>query len=193
MIKKNNLFRGLITAGICLLVLTGCGNGTVQETEKFSASAADPEFMSFEPVRDIYGNEADLGELIAENDLTMINVWGTFCGPCLSEMPDIEALYEKYEQRGFCVVGLTCDVLDDSDDSVQNSEMNDAKRIAEELNITYPLLAETSEMKEEIKTYAVPTTYFVNSSGEIQGEPLVGSRTGTEWESRISDLLDKVN
>ena len=140
---------------------------------------------------DLDGNEVELGQLISQNDVTLINVWGTFCPPCIQEMPDLAALYEKYNDQGFGIVGLTIDVLDENDQLIA-SLVSDGKDIISETGVTYPVVGETSELMDMYPTDAVPLSFFVDRGGNVIGESFLGSRPYDEWDKIIKEKLESV-
>ena len=141
--------------------------------------------------QDMNGKEMTLGDLVRENDLTMINIWGTFCGPCINEMPDLAEIAEEYADRGFGIVGLACDVTD-WDGNLDPEMAQEAKDIAQSTGVKYPLAVETEEMAAVLDTGYVPTTYFVDRAGNILTEEIVGSQSKAEWEKTIEKLLKQV-
>ena len=151
----------------------------------------EAELMSY-ATEDVDGNKMTLGDLIRKNDVTMLNVWGTFCGPCINEMPGLQACADKYADRGFGIVGLTCD-LTDWDGNVDPSMIAEAKDIARSTGVKYPLVVETEDMMLLFDTGYVPTTFFVDSCGNIlNDEPMIGSLSEAEWESTIETYLNQV-
>ena len=151
----------------------------------------EAELMSF-VTEDVDGNSMTLGDLVRKNDLTMLNVWGTFCGPCINEMPGLQACAEKYADRGFGIVGLTCD-LTDWDGNVDPSMIAEAKDIARSTGVKYPLVVETEEMMDIFETGYVPTTFFVDKYGNIlNDEPMIGSLSEAEWQRTIEQYLSQV-
>ena len=60
--------------------------------------------------QDLDGNQVDQS-IFADADLTMINVWGTFCTPCLDEMPDLGELSEEYKDKGMQIIGICSDTV----------------------------------------------------------------------------------
>ena len=148
------------------------------------------EKIMFYSVSDIDKREMRFGDLIGKNKVTMVNVWGTFCGPCINEMPDIEELYEQYKGEGFGVVGLTCDIMNGS--SIDKGALKDALEIKKDLGITYPLLIETAELDAKFPTQYVPATFFLNKDGKVIDEGYVGANSKSDWEKAIKKNLDKV-
>ena len=148
----------------------------------------DAEIMRF-MVEDLDGNEYLLGDLISDNKVTMINYWGTFCGPCIQEMPDLADLERKYKDQGFEIIGLTCDIVYPGG-RFDEEALIDAQEIVAELDVDYPVVVATDELNEYINSDYIPVTFFVDSHGEQIGDELVGSHSRSEWEETIRDLLD---
>ncbi len=139
-------------------------------------------------VSDLDGNPARLGDLIAENKVTMLNFWGTFCGPCINEMPDLGDLERAYKDQGFEILGITGDVIDPSG-NLREKQMQDARNIIEDTGITYPVLIPSPELLEYVDLVAYPTTYFVDSRGNMLGEARIGSMQRDAWENLIREYL----
>jgi rhodanese-related sulfurtransferase/predicted small lipoprotein YifL len=131
--------------------------------------------------------------VFAGHDLTMINLWATFCGPCLSEMPDLKTLHEAYADQGFQVIGIVVDALN-PDGSIPMSQVEQARGIVRQTGADYLHLLPTEQLvKAKVdQVMYVPETIFVNSKGEIVGESFIGSHSKEEWEGIIRDYLDKV-
>ena len=117
----------LLVAVIMLLSLAACGKDTKTPTDAEVTSAenaesagneesakapekveASPVFGNFNSV-DVDGNKVS-SEILKGKKVTMVNIWGTFCTPCIKEMPDLEKLNKEYADKGFQVVGIVCDV-----------------------------------------------------------------------------------
>ena len=106
-------------------------------------------------------------------DLTVINLWATYCTPCVNEMPDLETLAQEYKDKGVQVIGICSDIYAEDEASQQK-----AKEIVELTGVTYPNLIPDKAL-EELLLYditAVPTTIFVNKDGELIGEIVTGTR-----------------
>ena len=81
------------------------------------------------------GNEIDQS-ILADSDLTMVNVWGTFCPPCRAEMPDLAALHEEYADQGVQIVGIVSDVLN-QDGTLNEDQVEEARTIAQDAGVSY--------------------------------------------------------
>lgn len=140
---------------------------------------------------DLDGNDVRLGDLIKDNKVTMLNVWGIDCGPCMLEMPALAKLSQKYQDQGFGIIGLTSD-LKDTSGGIDPSLMAEAKDIIADLKVDYPILAMTQANYDQMKIAGTPTTYFVDSAGNNIGDPIMGSKTDGDWEKLIVDALASV-
>lgn len=141
-------------------------------------------------VTDLDGKEVKLADLISENKVTMLNFWGTFCGPCIREMPGLGELERKYKDQGFEILGMTSDIVD-AKGNYDDDLIEDAKDIVADTKVAYPILVTSRELLDYGKFTAFPTTYFVDSAGNMLMEPIVGSKAESQWEEIITELLEK--
>ena len=120
--------------------------------------------------------------------LTMINVWATFCGPCINEMPDLGEIVGSYDVADFQMIGIVSDVLEGDD-----SMLAEAKEIIAETGADYTHLLLNEELYMNLvgASDSVPTTYFFNQRGELLGY-LVGAQSKEVWEEIINGLLEEV-
>ena len=146
------------------------------------------EWFTAAVLPDLDGNDVSLGELIAGNKLTLINIWGTFCSPCIREMPDLADLARAYAQQGFGVVGLACDILDASG-KIQPDVAADAWDILGDAGVEYPVLILSPELERATDLMYVPTSYFMDAAGQVLDGPLTGSLSGEEWRALIEKYL----
>ena len=163
---------------------------TVLETEGAETDAtetapvSDAAAVSFETV-DLDGNTVSSADIFSQHKLTMVNIWGTFCGPCIDEMPDLEVLSGRLAEKDCAIIGIVCDVQGPDDENT----IADAKEIIQATGVTYLNLLPWAEFMEVFPAMYVPTTYFVDSSGQIIGEEAVGSRGADDYEALVDDLL----
>lgn len=159
------------------------------ETPSADGNASGEEekyFVTFEAATT--DGEAWNSDKFANSKLTMINVWATYCNPCLSEMPDLGELAAEYDSAQFQIVGVVSDVM--ADDSVKNIDY--AKQLISETKANYPhlLLNESLYMSFVGAVSAVPTTFFVRQDGSMVGY-LTGAMDKDNWKTLIDDLLSK--
>lgn len=129
-------------------------------------------------------------ELFEGHDLTMINVWATYCGPCINEMPDLGAISREYADQGFQIVGLIVDIQDRTGKILPDG-LELALEIVDETGAGYTHIVPVAEMYGGALggVNAVPTTFFVNSEGVQVGETYIGSRSKDAWVAIIDGLL----
>lgn len=136
---------------------------------------------------------SDLPEdLLAKDGVTMVNVWATFCNPCLAEMPHLEELNNEFSAAGknFKVVGIVADVLNEKGEI--NQELLDlAKEIVAKTGVTYQniLPGETLRSGTLANVTAFPTSFFLNDKGEVL-KTVMGATTKEEWAKAVNDLLE---
>ncbi|MBQ7934005.1 MAG: TlpA family protein disulfide reductase [Lachnospiraceae bacterium] len=127
-------------------------------------------------------------DCFGESRLTMLNIWATYCNPCLSEMPDLGAIAAAYDPAEFQMYGIISDVTAESEDAV----IQEAMDLIEQTGAAYPhlLLNESLYINLVGAASAVPTTFFVNQKGEVLGY-VVGARSKEVWEEVINELLEQ--
>ena len=160
---------------------------TIPDPQK-PAHVSGAEIMDME-VLDLTKNPVKLGSLISGNKVTMLNFWGTFCGPCIGEMPDLGDLERKYKDQGFEILGLTSDIVD-YQGNMDESLIGEAEDIAADTGVTYPILITSMELMDYTQLMAFPTTYFVDAQGNMLRDPVVGSQSREAWEKIITELLE---
>lgn len=169
-------------------LISGMELTEVKPPEMPKAAVPDAESLLNFTLPDLDGKETVLSSMIRDHRVTMLNVWGISCGVCMKEMPELDGLRERFGPEGFEIIGLAADLLD-TDGSIDPELAEEAKEIKAELEIHYPILAMTKEIRTQLKITATPTTYFVSSSGQVLGEAVLGSRTEEEWETMIRSAL----
>lgn len=153
-----------------------------------AAEVSGAEIMEME-VMDLAKNPVKLGSLISGNKVTMLNFWGTFCGPCIGEMPDLGDLERKYKDQGFEILGLISDIVD-YQGNMDEDLIGEAEDIVADTGVTYPILITSKELMDYTQLMAFPTTYFVDAQGNMLRDPVVGSQSKESWEKIITELLE---
>lgn len=161
-----------------------------QESSGTNASSGKSDSLplpvTFE-AEDMEGNEVS-SSIFSESKLTMINVWATYCNPCLQEMPDLGELSGEYDSGEFQIIGVISDVQEGADQDT----LDKASSLIEQTGADYPHLLLNESLYEAMLTEvtAVPTTFFFDSNGMVL-DTLVGSRDKDEWKEIIDALLEK--
>ena len=160
--------------------------------EESSAAEVTPVFGETFASEDLEGNAVDQ-TIFEGHDLTMVNIWATFCGPCLDEMPDLGELNTQYADQNFQIVGMVVDVLN-QDLTYNEEQVALAKEVVEKTGASYTHLLPSEDllMNKLIYVTGVPETVFVDSEGNQVGESYLGARSKEEWSEIIEELLAEV-
>lgn len=201
MSKLRKIFMILLI--LSLVLLCGCGGdggkppaGVTPETEPASepqetpssenASSdgeSEPIYITFEGT-DLEGNPVSQ-DIFSQSRLTMVNVWATYCNPCLNEMPGLGELAAEYDKSEFQLIGVVSDVREGEDPSPVES-------LVRETGADYTHLLSNDSIDEALLSgvSAVPTTFFFNQEGAYLGG-VVGSAEKSDWEELIHELLEE--
>ena len=154
-----------------------------------SKNKANSTPLNFSSV-DLEGNKIS-SEFYSNNKITMINVWGTFCGPCIREMPDLAKLNEANKSKGVEIIGIPIDIVDDWG-KVNPTAKSDALMIIEKTGVKYKNIVPTIDMFQTMLRgiQVVPTTIFVDKNGNQIGNAYLGSRSQKDWQKIIDKLLE---
>ena len=119
---------------------------------------------------DVYGNEVG-PEIFTQNKVTVVNCWGTYCGPCIDEMPELEEWYQEElaAGSGVGIIGIPIDV--------DSSTAYMATDVMDDTGVTYPNLIMDEGLYEMFckDLYCVPTTFIVDQYGNIVAGPFEGA------------------
>ena len=133
-------------------------------------------------------------KVFSDYDLTLVNVFTTWCSPCVNEIPELEKLYEEMKEKGVGVVGVVLDTV--GDDAKQNEDtVKKAGVLKEKTKASYPFLVPDSTMMNGRLNgiSAFPETFFVDKEGNIVGETYSGSHTLDEWKEIVEKELENVS
>lgn len=140
---------------------------------------------------DIDGKEFS-GKDFSDYDLTMVNVFATWCSPCVQEIPDIAEIQKEMKGKGVNIVGVVTDTVDQTGENQEALEK--AKLIRERSKAEYPfLIPDKSNFNGRLSgIQAFPETFFVDKKGQIVGETYSGSHNKKAWLEIIEKELAKV-
>lgn len=141
--------------------------------------------------KDIDGKEFSSKDF-ANYDLTMVNVFATWCSPCVQEIPDLAEIQKEMKDKGINIVGVVTDTMDQTGENQEALEK--AKLIRERSKAEYPfLIPDQSNFNGRLSgIQAFPETFFVDKKGQIVGETYSGSRNKKAWMEIIEKELAKV-
>ena len=121
-------------------------------------------------------------DIFKEHTLTMVNVFATWCSPCVAEMPDLEKLHQQVKDMDVGVIGVVLDVLNEKGEVV-GEDLERAQLLVEKTGVTYPVLLPDSTYFNGrlIGIEALPETFFVDQDGNIVGQHYSGSGGLEDW------------
>lgn len=150
----------------------------------FAATALFAQNVSFSST-DLDGNNIT-DAIFSEADVTVVNVWGTFCPPCIREMPELAA-WQKSMPENVRIIGIVCDVNSTGD----SRGVSNAKAILKRAGATFTnIVAGTSLATLLSGIQFVPTTFLVDKNGDIVGEMIVGAQVD-KYKKAVEDYLAK--
>ncbi len=176
----------VLLAVIMCFALVACGGNEEPEANPSGSEAVESkEFFKGVVTKDLEGNEVD-DSIFKGNELTMVNIWGTFCSPCIGEMPDLQKISEDYADKGLKIVGMVCDIYDEND--TETIEL--AKEIVADTGVEYQNLMPSDSLNAVFldSVELVPITIFLNSDGEKVAS-FEGSRSYEGWQAVVDSLL----
>ena len=122
--------------------------------------------------------------IFGEKDLTVLNVWGTFCGPCIQEMPELGE-WQRSLPDNVQIIGLVADVAGKED--ADHIEL--ANTILDKTNAHFTNIIPNNDFAELLSgVVGVPTTFFINKEGKIVGKPIVGAQV-PKYKAFVEEYL----
>jgi hypothetical protein len=212
--KRTNLILAL--AVLSSFALAACGNSgktatttsveteaatekasekaTEKETEKAGEAASSQQAANFsvsegslEFTAENLALESVDSSIFAEKDLTVLNVWGTFCGPCINEMPELGE-WQRALPENVQIIGLVADVAGKED----KEHIELANMILEKTNAQFTNIIPNNDFAELLSgVVGVPTTFFINKEGKIVGKPIVGAQV-SKYKSFVEEYLKTI-
>ena len=153
------------------------GNG--DKTQKFPA---------FEG-KDLNGSPVKSDDLFSKNAVTVVNFWFTTCNPCVGELSELDALNKELAKKGGSLIGVNTFTLDGDEAAISEAKDVLAKKGATYQNVYFDSDGEAGKFTTNI--FAYPTTYVVDRSGNIVGEPIVGAITEKKQAETLQKLIDQ--
>ena len=209
--KRKNLVLAL--AILSSLALAACGNSGKTETkvsaeteattekatekaaekasEKASEAAGEQKASNFsvsdkslEFTTENLALESVDSSIFGEKDLTVLNVWGTFCGPCIQEMPELGE-WQRNLPDNVQIIGLVADVAGKED--AEHIEL--ANTILDKTNVHFTNIIPNNDFADLLSgVVGVPTTFFINKEGKIVGKPIVGAQV-PKYKAFVEEYL----
>lgn len=130
---------------------------------------------------DLDGNPVNSADLFAEHEITMLNVWASWCGPCKKELAELEEISHRLADKDCAVVGL----LFDGDDK---DAVDEARAEMEKNGVTYLMLCPPAEVEEILDVTSFPTTFYISRDGTFACPPTLGAYIET-YEPTVDACL----
>ena len=146
------------------------------------------KFPAFEG-KDLNGNTVKSDELFSGNAVTVVNFWFTTCNPCVGELAELDALNKELAEKGGSLIGVNTFTLDGDEAAISEAKDVLAKKGATYQNVYFDSDGEAGKFTTNI--FAYPTTYVVDRSGNIVGEPIVGAITEKKQAETLQKLIDQ--
>ena len=124
------------------------------------------------------GSEAKLSELLKDNEVVVLNIFASWCGPCKEEFPDMEKTYQKYKDKMEIVA-----VTGDPDDT-----MDDMAKYKEEHGLSFPVGVK-NESIDSLKVGGFPTTYIIDRNGRIVYSQSSAFQHAGDFEKIVTALM----
>lgn len=195
---KRYVLLGIVT----LLLASGCGRNEVPKKDNTDVEAESAVLPDEDVSEEVVQEEAGLiyfegqdtegniisSSILSESKLTMVNVWATYCNPCLREMPGLGELAKEYDSGDFQIIGIISDVQEGAPEKT----LDYAVGLIEQTGADYPHLLLNESLYRALLTEvnAVPTTFFLDENGTVL-DTVVGSMEKAAWEEKINGLLEK--
>ena len=138
----------------------------------------DGKVISF-TVKDLDGNEIPSSEIFAQHEVTMVNVWATWCGPCIGELAELQKIHTRFLEKDCAVVGLLTD-----------NDIDACRSLMKENGVTYQVVLAPKNFGSVFPLDSIPTSFFVDREGRFLGTKIVGAYPDM-YESALEPLLKK--
>ena len=116
---------------------------------------------------DLDGNPVSSADLFARNKVTMLNLWATWCGPCIGELGDLQDIHRRMQEKGIGVVGMLTD-----------DDVDTARELMDEFGVGYPVILAPDTLDEFFPYTSLPSTLFIGPDGKVLEEPVIGAMVG---------------
>ncbi|MGI8618609.1 MAG: TlpA family protein disulfide reductase [Gemmatimonadaceae bacterium] len=146
--------RSAVLAMTAVALASGCSSGDGAGAARVEVGSPVPEYSAVSLSGDSVSLAAQRGKVV------ILNVWATWCHPCRDEIPELQAIHEKYAARGLELVGVSVDT--EGADNVIREFMRD-------FNMTYPVWRDPGErVSAQFHIVGVPATFLIDREGVLR-------------------------
>lgn len=152
-----------------------------EDSKQAESDKEDKKFPEF-TAKTISGEDIS-SDLFKDSKLTVVNVWGSWCGPCVQEIPELQKLYESMKDKDVNVIGLAQDA---------GTDLDAVKEIIDKNKVTYQNIVPEGATEDFVMSLmAFPTTFFVDSDRNIVGV-IQGGRNLEAFTAAVEGVLEKL-
>lgn len=191
-------FLKIMLAVALVITLTSCGkdkdantansnnsDATENKTEATMMQDVGLNDFNFQTLDIKTGDMVDSKDFYGEKPLTFVNIWGTFCTPCIEEMEDLEKLHQKYKDD-MNFLGVVSDT-----NATLDTNVEEALNILDKKGVTYTNIMPNPTMEDYMaKVSVIPTTLIVDKDGVVLGG-FIGAMDFDTWDATISHVLEE--
>ena len=152
-----------------------------EDSKQAESDKEDKKFPEF-TAKTVSGEDIS-SDLFKDSKLTVVNVWGSWCGPCVQEIPELQKLYESMKDKDVNVIGLAQDA---------RTDLDAVKEIIDKNKVTYQNIVPEGATEDFVMSLmAFPTTFFVDSDRNIVGV-IQGGRNLEAFTAAVEGVLEKL-
>lgn len=152
-----------------------------EDSKQAESDKEDKKFPEF-TAKTVSGEDIN-SDLFKDSKLTVVNVWGSWCGPCVQEIPELQKLYESMKDKDVNVIGLAQDA---------GTDLDAVKEIIDKNKVTYQNIVPEGATEDFVMSLmAFPTTFFVDSDRNIVGV-IQGGRNLEAFTAAVEGVLEKL-
>jgi len=152
-----------------------------EDSKQAESDKEDKKFPEF-TAKTVSGEDIS-SDLFKDSKLTVVNVWGSWCGPCVQEIPELQKLYESMKDKDVNVIGLAQDA---------GTDLDAVKEIIDKNKVTYQNIVPEGATEDFVMNLmAFPTTFFVDSDRNIVGV-IQGNRNLEAFTAAVEGVLEKL-
>ena len=165
-------WRSLAGVCLCAMVLSGLAG----RPAPIEAGQVAPAFT----LPDLAGNPVSFSEM--RGAVSLVLFWASWCGPCMQEMPEVQAMFEQYRDQGFQVVAVNF-----------GESKTTAQKTVDQLGVTFPVLLDRwGNVAAEYRVMGLPLSFFVDGEGVVHERIFGRALTQKEIEQRVQRHLRTV-
>jgi cytochrome c biogenesis protein CcmG, thiol:disulfide interchange protein DsbE len=178
LLNRSGMLGLAISTLSLMLVLKPMNDGITRWKQTKNMAMHDVDAPLFDTT-DLSGNEQRLAD--QKGKVVLVNIWATWCPPCLAEMPKLDRLYHEKKDQGFVVYGIS-----DEDANLQ-------RKFLQRMPVTYPLLTVNGTIPSLYRDVArYPAIFLVDRNGKLQPAPSA-SQPFDKIEATVTALLQGKN